>query len=84
MIGTFSCLSLLPALTSKIVSILILEHTSLYEASSSRPTLNQALDRAYSQYRAFNTHNAVISQFSAAPQTYSIIQFTEFILGHHL
>jgi hypothetical protein len=48
------------------------------------PTLDHALDRAYSQYRASNTHNAVIEQFSAAPQTYSILQFTEFMLGYRL
>ena len=43
-----------------------------------------ALDRAYSQYRASNTHNAVIEQFSAPSETYSISQFTEFILGYCL
>ena len=64
--------------------ILILEHATIYHASSSMPTLDQALNCACSQYRASNTHNAVIKQFSAAPQTYSLLQFTEFILGHHL
>jgi hypothetical protein len=66
------------------VSILILEHASLYYASSSKPTLDQALDGAYSQYKASNIHNAVIEQFPAAPQTYSILQFTEFILRYRL
>jgi hypothetical protein len=66
------------------VSILILEHATLYYASSSIPTFDQAFDRACFQYRASNTHNVVIEQFSAAPQTYSILQFTEFILGHRL
>jgi hypothetical protein len=42
------------------------------------------LDKAYSQYMASNTHDAVIKQLSAPPETYSILQFTEFILGHHL
>ena len=77
------CLSL-PSLTSKIVSILILEHATLYYASSSTPTLNQALDWACSQYRASNTHDLVIEQFSASPLTYNILQLTEFILRNRL
>jgi hypothetical protein len=74
----------LPFLTSKTVSILILEHASLYYALSSKPDLDKALDRAYSQYRVSNTYNAVIEQFSAPPETYSILQFTEFILRYRL
>jgi hypothetical protein len=66
------------------VSILVLEHASLYYASSSKPPLDQALDRAYSQYNVSITHSLVTEQFSASPQTYSILQFTEFILNHRL
>jgi hypothetical protein len=69
---------------SKIVSILILEHASLYYASSSRPTLDQALDRAYAQYMASDIYNAVIQQFSAPFQTYSSLQFSYFILSYRL
>jgi hypothetical protein len=68
----------------QIVSIIILEHASLYYASLSRPTLDQALDRAYAQYMASNTHNAVIQQFSASSQTYSVLQLTDFILKYRL
>jgi hypothetical protein len=83
MIGTFF-FSQLQSLTFNIVSIIILDHTTLFYASSSRPTLEQALDMAYSQYRASNTHNAVMKQFSAPPQTYSILKFIEFILKYRL
>src|SRR6266850_3095452 len=82
-IGTFLYLPL-QSLTSKIVSILILEHAALYYASSSRPDLDEALDRAYSQYRASNTHSAIMEQFSVPPETYSISQLTEFILENRL
>jgi hypothetical protein len=66
------------------VSIVILEHASLYYHSSSRPTLDQALDRAYAQYGASKTYDAVIQQFSAPSQTYSVLQFTDFILKYRL
>jgi hypothetical protein len=83
MIGTFS-LSASAISNIQIVLILILEHASLYYASSSRPALNEALDRAHSQYRASNTYNAIIEQFSAPSKTYSILQFVEFILKYRL
>ena len=66
MIGTFP-LSASAISNIQIVSILILEHASLSYASSLRPDLDEALDRAYSQYRASNTHDAVIEKFSAPP-----------------
>ena len=66
------------------MSILILEHASLYYASSSGPDLNEALDMAYSRYRASETHTAVTEQFSAPSETYTISQFTMFILDNRL
>jgi septin family protein len=76
--------SILQRLCDTTETILILECASLDYASSPRADLNEALDMAYSQYRASNTHNAIIEQFSAPPETYSILQFTEFILGNRL
>jgi len=67
-----------------IVTILILERASLFYASPSRPTLENALDLACSQYRSSDTHNAVKEQFPLPPTQYSISQFTEFIFGHRL
>jgi len=66
------------------VAILILEHACLFYISLSKPSVNEALDKAFSQYQASDVHNAVIRQFLAAPNEYSIEQFTEFILNHHL
>ena len=62
--------------------ILILEHACLSYASESRPTQDEALDEAYSRYCASGIHNELTEQFSAHPQEYSILQFTEFILTH--
>jgi hypothetical protein len=66
------------------VSILILEHASLYHASSSRPALDKALDRAYSQYKESNIHNIVKEHFFASHGTYLPSQFMEFILEYRL
>jgi hypothetical protein len=66
------------------VALLILDHASLYFASSLNPRLEDALDNAYSQYISSKTHDAVQKQFSASPEEYSILQFTEFILEHRL
>jgi len=71
-------------LTSKIVTILILERTSLFYVSQSHPTLDNALEKAISLYKSSDTHNAVKRQFSLPPEEYSILQFTEFVLGHRL
>ena len=71
-------------LTSKIVTILILEHACLSYASQSEPSRDEALDRAYSQYCASGVHVDLTKQFSAHAREYSIAQFTEFILEHHL
>jgi hypothetical protein len=65
-------------------TILILEPACLSYASLSKPTIEEALDRAYSQYQASGIHNAVIRQFLAPFKEYSIQQFTEFILGSRL
>jgi len=71
-------------LTSKIVTILLLDRVSLSCASPSRPALDDALDQAFSQYESSDTHNAVKEQFSLPPEQYSISQFTEFVLSHRL
>ena len=65
------------------MSILILDYTSLYYASSGQG-LDEALDIAYFQYRASKTYNAVTGQFSAAFETYTILQFIGFILKNRL
>jgi hypothetical protein len=62
-----------------IVTILILEHACLFYVSLSKPSVDEALDKAFSQYQASDAHNAVIRQFLAAPNEYSIEKFTEFI-----
>jgi hypothetical protein len=66
------------------VTILILQHACLFHASSSKPTVNEALDYAYSQYQASNTHNTAIRKFVAPSEKYSVLQITEFILNHQL
>ena len=71
-------------LTLEIVTVLILEHAALLYASSSRPTLGNALEQAYSKYESSDTHNATKEQFSLSPKQYSILRFTEFVLGHRL
>jgi hypothetical protein len=71
-------------LTSKIATIIILEHTGLLYASSSRPTLEQALYKAHNLYAVSGIHDAVTNQFNAPLRDYSISQFTEFILKHRL
>jgi hypothetical protein len=85
MIGMFlSYASHLDFLTSKLVTILILDRASFFYASPSRPPLEDALDQAYSQYNSSDTHNAVKEQFLLPPKQYSISQFTEFVLPHRL
>jgi len=64
-----------------IVTLLILNRTSLLYASPSRPTCEDALDQACSQYISSDTHNAVKEQFSLPPKQYSTSQFTEFVLS---
>jgi len=66
------------------VAILILDCASIIYASPSHPTLDDALDQACSQYESSDIHNAVKGQFSLPPEQYSILQFTEFVLGHRL
>ena len=85
MIGTFLSYAYhLYLLTSKSVAILILDRASFFYASPSRPTLEHALDQAYSQYQSSDIHNAVKEQFLLPPKQYSILQFTEFVLTHRL
>jgi hypothetical protein len=64
--------------------ILILEHACLSYVSQSRPTRDEALDKAYSQYMASSTHSTITMQFSAPSSKYSISQFTEFIIKHRI
>ena len=71
-------------LTSKLVTLLILDRASVLYASPSRPNVYDALDQAFSQYKSSDTHNAVKEQFSPPPEQYSISKFTEFILAHRL
>jgi len=84
MIGIFLLSIPWQFLTSIIVTILILEHACLFHASLSKPTVNEALDKAYFQYQASNTYDAVIRQFVAPSKKYSVLQFIEFILNLHL
>jgi hypothetical protein len=74
----------LTSIISSIVVILILEHACLSYVSQSKPTILKALDQAYSQYCASNIHIELTKQFAASYKEYSILQFTEFILNHHL
>jgi len=62
----------------------MLDHACLFHASSSRPTVNKALDKAYAQYEASNSHDGVIRQFVEPPKKNSVLQITEFILNHRL
>ena len=71
-------------LTAKLVTILILDRASIFYASQSPPTLEGALDQAYSLYISSNTHNAVKERFPLPPQQYPILQLTEFVLSHRL
>ena len=84
LIDTFLLFASVQFLTSKIVIILILEHACLSHTSQSKPTRDEALDQAYSQYCASNIHINLTKHFCASLKEYSIIQFTEFILKHHL
>jgi hypothetical protein len=61
-----------------------MEYAGLHFASSSQITINEALDKACSQYKASNVHDMVIKQFSAPYKEYSMMQLEEFILQHHL
>ena len=63
--------------------ILILEHACISYSSQLKPTRDEALVQAYSQYCASGVYDK-IKQFFASPKEYSILQFTEFILNHHL
>ena len=84
MIGTFPLYVSGSFLTSKIVALLILDRSSLLYASPSSPTLEDALDQAYSQYKTSGAYTAAKEQFFLPPEQYSISQFTEFVLSHRL
>jgi hypothetical protein len=63
--------------------ILILENACLSYASQSL-IRDEALDRAYSHCCASDILIDLTKQFCASPKEYSIMQFMEFILKHHL
>jgi hypothetical protein len=81
-IGIF-LLSVLAISNINIVIILILDACLSY-ISQSEPTRDEALDQACSQYCTSDIYIELMMQFSAASNEYSILQFTEFILEHHL
>jgi len=83
MIGTFPLYASVFS-NVQIVTILILDCASLFFASPSRPTRDDALGHARSQYESSDTYNAVKEQFSLPHKRYSISQFTEFLLSHRL
>ena len=75
---------LLQFLIFVIVIVLILERACRLYVLQPKPTRDQVLDQAYSQYCASDIHNKVIMQFSAPPTGYSSLQITEFILRNRL
>jgi uncharacterized membrane protein YukC len=79
----FSLFAFYKYLTFKVVTILILENACFSCALSSKPSYEEALDRAYSQFITSNTYDALIEQFSTN-QIYSIPQLVEFISNYHL
>jgi hypothetical protein len=66
------------------VIILILESACLSYASQFELNRDEALEKAYSQYKASNIYNKVAQQFVAPAKEYSILQLKGFILRHHL
>jgi len=66
-----------------IVIILILEHACLLYASPSKPTLNGALNDAYTRYKTSGTHDNLTNRFPTHQEP-SIPQSTDFILSHRL
>ena len=71
-------------LTSKTVTIIMLEYACRIRTSSPGLTLAKALDEAYSRCKQSGTHKVVKTQFQGSPNKYSVSQFTEFILQHRL
>ena len=71
-------------LTSKTATVLILEYAAIRYVSPSRPTHEEALDEACSQFISSNTHNVVHQEFVLSPESHSALQFTEFVLTHRL
>jgi hypothetical protein len=67
-----------------IAITLILENACLSFASESRLIIDEALDVAYSRYRDYDIHMAVIKRFYGSPMKYSTSEFTAFILDHRL
>jgi hypothetical protein len=84
MIGTFSLYAPVVSNIQNPATILILDLAFFFYISTSFPTVGHALDKAFSQYKSSDTHNAVKEQFVLPPNQYSILQFTEFVLSHRL
>ena len=83
MIGTFPLSVSMPS-NFQIATVLILEYAAILFASPSRPSLEEALNKACSQFISSNTHNAVNRLFLLSPKPYSPQQFTEFLFIHRL
>ena len=83
MIGMFHHLHTY-ALTSRIVTIMILESACRFRVSFPDLTRAKALDMAYSRCKESGTHKVLKKQFPGSPNQYSIPQFTEFIFQHRL
>ena len=88
MIGTFPLSTSVPAkvLTSKIVTVIILECACALLASESlpRPSREEVLDKASSQFISSDTDTAVNRLFLLSLKPYSPQQFKEFVLMNRL
>jgi len=83
-IGTYPYYPHLSLLTSKIAIVLILEYACILFAAPSRPTREEALDKACSQYISSHTDNAVHLLLLLSPRPYSPQKIIEFVLMHRL
>ena len=83
MIGTFP-LSAPVSSNFKTATVLILEYATIRIASPSRPTRQEVLDEACSRFISSNAHNVVHQEFVLSTESYSALQFTEFVLAHRL
>jgi hypothetical protein len=83
MIGTSSPSSSVPS-NFQIATVLILEYTAILYVSPSRPSREEAFEKACSQFIYSNSHNAVNRLFLLSPKPYSTQQFIEYLLMHRL
>ena len=68
----------------KIVTLILLEYTCRFSASSPGSNPEKALDEAYFRYKQSGIDEVVKSQFPGSPNEYSTLQFSEFIFQHRL